>query len=122
MALYEKLKADYEFCDERGKLTQLVHNGYVQINVLESRKGVVRGGHYHKITNEAFFVVSGSVDVTLKRDSEKEVVRFEKDEFFLIKSFVVHSMSFSEDCVLIALYDTPVELVDGTKDIYSKEL
>ena len=27
-------------------------------------------------------------------------------------------MSFPEDCVLVAMYDIPVEHEDGTKDIY----
>lgn len=122
MALYERKQPDFEFADARGSLTQLVHRGYTQINVLESRKGVTRGGHYHKISREAFFVVEGSVDVTLKRGEEREQVTFSKGEFFQFSPYVVHSMYFPEDCILFAMYDIPVENEDGTKDIYAEEV
>lgn len=122
MSLFERLKTNFEFSDARGKITQLVHDGYKQINILESYRGVTRGGHFHKVATEAFFVISGSVDVELKRDTIKENIRFSKNDFFMIRPFVVHSMSFSEDCLLVAMYDTPVEFEDGTMDIYSEEV
>lgn len=121
MEIYEKLKVDYDFCDERGHLTQLVHDGYKQVNVLESKKGVKRGGHYHKISSEAFFVVSGCVEVTLKNGEEKKTIKFSKNDFFLILPKIVHSLYFLDDCILVAMYDIPVELPDGTKDIYLEE-
>ena len=30
------IKSDFEFVDERGKLVQLIHDGYKQINVITS--------------------------------------------------------------------------------------
>lgn len=121
MALFEKLTPDFAFQDDRGKLTQLVHGGYTQINVLESRKGVFRGGHFHKVSREAFFVVSGWVEVTLEKNAERHTESFGPGDFFEIAPFVVHSMRFPEDCVLVAMYDIPVEREDGTKDIYADE-
>lgn len=121
MDLYQKLAADFMFADSRGSLTQLIHEGYQQVNLLESRKGSVRGGHYHKDSSEAFFVVNGSVDVTLKKGSSQEIVKFKRNDFFLIEPGTTHAMSFCEDCTLIALYDVPIEKSDGTKDIYSEE-
>lgn len=118
MALFEKLLPDFAFEDGRGKLTQLVHGGYTQVNVLESRKGVLRGGHFHKQSREAFFVVRGQVEVTLKKGPDQQTELFVPGDFFEIAPFVVHSMRFPEDCVLVAMYDIPVEYEDGTKDIY----
>ena len=46
--LIEILKPDFVFEDERGKLTQLVHDGYRQMNIIFSKKDVLRGNHYHK--------------------------------------------------------------------------
>ena len=99
-----------------------MNGGYTQINVLESRKGVVRGGHFHKASRESFFVVSGRVEVTQKKVSEKQTELFSPGDFFEIAPFVVHSMCFPEDCVLVAMYDIPVEQKDGTKDIYAEEV
>ena len=118
MALFERLLPDFAFEDGRGKLTQLVHGGYTQVNVLESRKGVLRGGHFHKQSCEAFFVVRGQVEVTLKKGPDQQTELFVPGDFFEIAPFVVHSMSFPEACDLVAMYDIPVEHEDGTKDIY----
>lgn len=118
MAFYRILTPDFEHADERGKLSQLTHGGYEQINVLSSKKGVTRGGHYHRISREAFFVADGSVEVTFTRDGETETATFKKNAFFEIPPLVSHSMFFPEDCILVALYDIPVERDDGTKDIY----
>ena len=122
MALFERLEPDFCFSDERGKLTQLVHGGYTQINILESRKGVVRGGHYHTVSQEAFFVVSGRVEVTLRKGEEQQTVVFGPGDFFQIPPYVIHSMTFPEDCILAAMYDVPVEKADGTKDILAQEV
>lgn len=116
--LYKLLKPDFEFRDERGKLVQLVHAGYEQVNVLESYAGTLRGGHYHKESREVFYVADGSVDVSFIRGEEREDRTFHSGEFFLIYPEVVHSMSFPEDCTLIAMYDKCVERADGKKDIH----
>ncbi len=118
MELLEKLRVDFDFHDSRGRLTQLVHEGYEQINVLVSLSGSERGGHYHKVSNECFYVVKGTVQVTAKLGEKKETVSFSEQDFFRVRPFVIHSMFFPEDCVLVAMYDKCVKLADGLKDIY----
>ncbi len=119
MSLHELLPVDFEFVDDRGKLVQLIHDGYKQVNVLTTKQGVTRGDHYHKVCHEAFFVLSGSVAVTLRRGEQTEQVTFHVSDFFQIDPYVVHSMFFPEDCVMVQLYDVPVEGTDGRKDIYT---
>lgn len=118
MEMVELKKVDFSFEDNRGSLNQLVHTGYEQVNVLFTKAGVKRGGHYHKRSTECFFVVDGSVELTVKRDEEEKQYLFKKNDFFQINPFVVHSMTFYEDCTLVAMYDKCVELEDGTKDIF----
>lgn len=124
MALYDLRKADFAFEDARGCLTQLVHEGFAQVNVLFTREGVIRGGHYHKICDEAFYIISGSVETTLRKtgESEKEVVTFSKGDFFAIHPDTVHSMYFPTDCLMVQLYSIPVEQPDGSKDIVPEEI
>ncbi|MDE7327736.1 MAG: cupin domain-containing protein [Lachnospiraceae bacterium] len=114
--LYKRLVVDFEHKDARGKLSQLVHGGFNQVNVLETRAGVTRGGHYHKISREAFFVVSGSVKVDLKNEFGNQTEIFHKGDFFMVSPFTVHCMYFPEDCVMVVLYDIPVG--DGGEDIF----
>jgi WxcM-like, C-terminal. len=119
MSLYQLREVDFQHKDSRGSLVQLVHAGFQQVNVLRTNKGVTRGGHYHKICREAFFVISGSVEVELHCREQRERATFRASDFFSIGPGVVHSMFFPEDCVMVQLYDVPVEQADGEKDIYA---
>ncbi len=117
MRLYELLEVDFKHEDQKGRLIQLVNSGFKQINVLVSYRGAKRGGHFHQTTKEAFYVISGSVDVKLVRKNEKEIVHFNEGDFFVINPNITHEMSFPEDCVMVVLYEKPVTLEDGTRDI-----
>lgn len=121
MGNYELKTVDFQYHDDRGNLVQLVHDGYKQINVVETKKGVVRGKHFHKFSREAFFIVSGSVEVTLCGKDSKETIIFNENAFFEIKPLVIHSMYFPENCIMIAMYDIPIDYGNGEKDIYSIE-
>lgn len=114
----EILKKDFELADSRGKLVQLVHSGFEQINVLVSNMGVLRGGHYHKEATEAFYVIEGVVDVIVQEDGKDVIQRFREGDFFALKPFVCHSMRFPEYCVMVQMYSKCIELSNGKKDIY----
>lgn len=120
--LFKCLEPDFSFSDERGQLVQLVHNGYEQVNVLTGRKGSSRGGHYHKVSQEAFYLITGKIELILKKDNKQERMTFVQGDFFAIEPFVIHSMNFLEESILIALYDHPIEDTEGEKDIYAEEL
>ena len=120
MDLIKTKKVDFSFEDERGSLTQLVHDGFDQVNVLITKKNVIRGGHYHKKSVEAFYIISGKVEVTAKYEKKVRKYNFQKGDFFEVHPYVLHSMFFEEDCIMVQMYDPCVELPDGTKDIYTE--
>lgn len=119
--MYRIKNVDFQHKDERGSLTQLIHEGYQQVNVLESKTGAIRGAHFHKRAMEAFFLISGSVEVEFKGTKEKKIVTFKKGDFFEIEPFVLHNMYFPENCLMVQMYDIPVENEDGSKDIYTED-
>ncbi|WP_294664362.1 cupin domain-containing protein [uncultured Fusobacterium sp.] len=119
--MLEILKPDFEFGDERGKLVQLVHKKYNQVNIIESKTGFKRGGHYHKINKECFYVVSGAFELILKKDNKEEIYNFKKGDMFLINEFVTHDFIYKEDTILVSLYTNGVELENGDKDIFKGE-
>lgn len=122
MRLFSNRTIDFQFVDERGRLSQLVHDGFKQVNVLESKKGVQRGAHYHKQIFEAFYIVYGSVEVTFKNKmNEQQIVIFKKGDFFEIPPLVLHNMFFLEDCLMVQMYDNPVENSNGEKDIFTED-
>ena len=108
------LKTDFHFLDERGTIEQLVHDGYRQFNVITSKKGVIRGQHYHKLNNEAFYIVSGTLKLTVGSDE----YFFKTGDFFGIEPYDMHSFEYMEDTILVSMYSQGVELPDGTKDMY----
>lgn len=111
------IKPDFIFEDERGTLTQLVHEGYSQINVVTSKAGVERGNHYHALNREGFYVVEGAFLLEASLDGKNESHEFRKGDMFIIEPYVMHRFVYREDTVLVAFYDRGVELPDGTKDI-----
>ena len=110
------IKTDFEFSDERGKIVQLIHDGYRQINVITSKKDVLRGGHYHKKNAEAFYIISGALKLTVN----DEEYHFKAGDFFGIEPYDRHSFFFTQDTILVSMYDQGVEQADGTKDIFTE--
>lgn len=114
--MLKKMEKDFHFEDERGMIEQLVHDGYRQVNVITSKRGVIRGGHFHKLNHEAFYIVSGSLRLIV---NEKEY-HFETGDFFGIEPYDKHSFEYLEDTVLVSMYSAGVEMPNGTKDIYTE--
>ncbi len=120
MKLITVLTPDFFFPDERGTLTQIARGGYSQINAIYTKKGAVRGNrHYHRTTKEAFYIIRGSVRVTVWRDGETESAVFGDGDYFRIDEYTAHTFEYLADTYLVVLYTVPVEKEDGTKDIVS---
>ncbi len=120
-SMFILLTPDFLHEDNRGKLVQLVHEGYRQVNVITSRAGVLRGGHYHKKNKEAFYVINGACEVTFVRDGKREKNKFVAGDFFCIEPGTGHIFRYHEDTTLLGLYDLGVEESDGRKDLYPIE-
>jgi len=119
--LIDVIKPDFIHEDDRGTLTQLVRRGYSQVNVVTSKAGVFRGGHYHKLNTEAYYVVQGSCRVTAHRDDLVEACVFNAGDFFRIGPYVVHDFDYLEDSVLVTMYSLGVELEGDIKDSFTLE-
>ena len=118
--LIEWLKPDFIFENDSGCLKQLVHDGWKQINVITSRAGSVRGGHYHKYNREGFYVVKGSFLLSVWVDGEKETYEMKVGDMFLIPPYVFHTFEYAEDTTLISMYSQGVELSEIEKDIWTE--
>lgn len=117
--MIEILQPNFKFGDERGMLVQLVREGYTQVNVVTSNKGCKRGGHYHKLNHEAFYVVRGDINVTARVNGVEKTYHFRAGDMFEIPPMVAHDFMFVDDTILVSLYDKGVELANGEKDIYA---
>lgn len=117
------LEPNFQFEDERGSLTQLVREGYSQVNVIRSVADSLRGGHYHKLNSEAFYIIYGMIELEAWKegDGEKELYLFKTGDMFEIPANVVHSFLFKKETLLVSMYSKGVELQDGSKDIIVSE-
>ena len=116
------LEKDFELLNDRGSLVQLVHSGYLQVNVVCSYANTNRGGHMHKDSKESFYIVDGCVEVELWKREKRMIKSYKKGDFFEIQPGIMHALKFPTDCVMVVLYDVPIEHEDGVKDIYSEEI
>ena len=119
--LVKDLTKDFELDNDRGTLVQLVHSGYSQVNAVSSYANTSRGGHMHKSSREAFFIFEGCVVVELWKKDNRIQKKYSKGDFFEIQPGVMHSLDFPTDCMMIVLYDVPIESDDGSKDIFYEE-
>lgn len=118
--LIEFIKTDFEFQDERGTITQLVHDNWKQVNYITTKAGVLRGNHYHKNNEEAFYIISGEFELELLdiNTNEKESHTIKTGDFFIIRRNLSHSFNFTKDTNLISMYSNGVEEKDNM-DIYT---
>ncbi|MFQ5872297.1 MAG: WxcM-like domain-containing protein [Dehalococcoidia bacterium] len=98
--------------DDRGTLIHVTNGQWRQVNVVYSKKGVLRGGHYHTSKEEFFFVVRGKVEVKvvdIREGPEAPLAThlFSTGEAFAMEPWEQHYMRFHEDTVLLVLYDQP---------------
>lgn len=118
--LIEFMKPDFIFKNNKGCLTQLVHDGWKQVNVIMSEAGSVRGGHYHKFNDEGFYVVSGSFALEVWKGETRESYGFRAGDMFRVLPYVFHTFSYHEDTLLVSLYSRGVELSGTEKDIWTE--
>ena len=118
--LIEFLKPDFEFEDNRGTITQLVHQGWKQVNYITTKAGILRGDHYHKNNEEGFYIIDGEFELELYdiNTKEKEKYLIKTGDFFLIRRNLSHSFYYTKDTKLISMYSNGVEEGES-KDIYS---
>ncbi len=123
MELLKILTPEFIHSDARGKLVQLAHANISQINILTSHQGVRRGGHYHRNTHESFYIISGSVEISLSTHSGEHFTKqtFSDGDFIMIPPYCVHSLLFLDECVMLAFYDCPIVDKEGHKDIFPVE-
>lgn len=98
----EKIKIEPAFSDERGSISDLLMNKQIDhVGMLISKKGSVRGKHFHKIQKQYTLVLNGKVrvitkDVT-KTNSKIESIELNEMEMVLFPPFCYHSLESIED-------------------------
>ena len=107
--------------DERGTITGIIQSGvWQEMNYITTRSGVVRGNHYHKKTQELFFIISGQIRITIydvnKNDSANIFIAKTGDAF-IIQPYEVHRFETQTDSSWINMLSSPIGK-DDDADIF----
>lgn len=105
---YKKRTVDFE--DARGTIMDiLTHTPLEHVTIIASKKGSVRGNHYHKHTTQWDFVIQGRMHVRNQRVGESSVTEIVAETNTLIKHepMEAHAFLVEEDTVFLSLTQGP---------------
>ena len=108
--------------DERGRFLGITNSGpWNEINMLESRAGAVRGGHYHKHTTEAFYIICGKIEIEIRNldNNTIEVFSAKQDDVFIIEPMEIHTFKILTDSKWINMLSSSMDQTNGPIDIFS---
>jgi len=105
------LKPYFEHTDARGVISGIVQNDICrEINYITSKKGVIRGNHFHKNTAERFFIISGIVAVAVESMKTKKKTKFmaKAGDIFTIEPYEHHTFKVMKDASWINMLSKPI--------------
>jgi len=96
------------FKDERGTITDIfVNSPKDHITVIYSKKGAVRGNHYHKKSVQYDFVVNGQLTILSKKLGSKKIQRrvLKQYDLAIHQPGEIHTLIADKDTIFLALVD-----------------
>lgn len=90
--------------DERGRITDLLNENINHVGLITFSKGSVRGNHYHKLSKQYSYTLSGTFRVHVARiDSLNDVeeIILNEGEIIIIEPGIVHVFEAITDAVMI---------------------
>lgn len=90
------------FEDARGKILDILDDEIIlHVGLITSRKGAVRGDHYHKKAKQYNYILKGKMELLIEdiEDANKEPEKYilEKGDFVYIPTRLVHTLKALED-------------------------
>jgi dTDP-4-dehydrorhamnose 3,5-epimerase-like enzyme len=109
------LEFENEVDDVRGKIRFYSH-GKMKINLIETKKGFARGGHYHKYEQD-HILISGQVEVRYYdiSTSQESIQTFKTPSIIHIPKNIAHLFIAVEDSIFIETSDSKYEVTNFPK-------
>lgn len=100
--MYKLIKNYFEYSDNRGAIKGLINFGnWQEMNYIQTNAGAIRGGHYHKKTQEIFIILDGTIEAAFKQGDKLETITLNKGDVMLIEPLVTHTFNIKTDAVWI---------------------
>lgn len=95
------------FSDERGVITDILSGEMRNLGIITSKKGAVRGNHYHKAQIQYTYILKGRLEMTTKDlrepDSVPKTAIISEGELITHPAMVAHTYKALEDTVFLAI-------------------
>jgi dTDP-4-dehydrorhamnose 3,5-epimerase-like enzyme len=101
-----KKHIDVGFKDERGDIFNVFEGRIEHVALITSKKGSVRGNHYHKKDHQYIYLVSGAFNshsVDTRDPSKRLVIPMKPGDIVETPPLIAHAQEFTEDSVFLAL-------------------
>ena len=92
--------------DARGLITNIFEGRVEHVALITSKKGSVRGNHYHKQDHQYIYLVSGAFEshsVDVQNPTKKQVLKVKAGDLVNTPPMTAHAQKFTEDSVFLAL-------------------
>ena len=110
MSQSHRVPVEAGFTDGRGTILPLTH-GDANVQMIWSKAGALRANHYHKLTTQYTYILTGTIDYYSKPvDSEEpaNVITAGPGEFIISEPNEIHAWRTGpEGCTLIAFAQGP---------------
>jgi quercetin dioxygenase-like cupin family protein len=119
----EKVKVVHSFKDDRGEITDLLENENINaVTVITFTKGAVRANHYHKLTTQWNYLMSGSIKLLSQTPGESVVETImSPGDFVVTGPNVAHALEALSDASLMVFTKGPRGGKEYETDTYRLE-
>ena len=114
------IRKRYVFEDERGKIIDILENEIIEyVTLILSKKGAVRGNHYHKKSLQYNFVLKGSLKLLTQMPGEGIKIKVIKSgDLVFTPPMEKHALIALEDSEILVLTRGPRGGRNYEKDTY----
>lgn len=113
-------KVKTAFTDDRGEIIDLIQKEeFDAVTLIKSNKGAIRGNHYHKLTTQYSYVLSGKVSAySCKPGMNVENAVLEPGDMMVSKPYESHALHAVENCEILIITKGPRNGEDYEDDTY----
>ena len=118
-------KIDPAFLDERGVISDLLNERINHVGLITTEKDAIRANHYHKLSTQYSYILSGSFEVLLAPADQpvnvKKVI-VSPGELIIIPPNVIHRFKAIERAIMIDMISESREDNQYEDDVYRVEI
>lgn len=118
----EKIKIAHK--DKRGSIADLINKKINHVGLIVSKKGAVRGSHYHKVSIQYDYILSGKFEVCFapaSKPSAKKRIILKKGELITIPPMNIHAFKAIEESVILNMMSKSRASGGYEKDVFRVE-